>query len=321
MAGTRRTEACGTSRRRFHAWLLAFLVVACAIALTIRSAQAWRGAEAAVAGRVPEDDAAAQRPLASWAAVGGAPAAVRAADGVAAAPNNYATPKKTPTAKPAEQVQATKKHTKKVKASPKKVVKKSVKVVTITARSTVTVLKTPTPTARVVTVTATVQQTRTPTATAQAVSRTPSVKTKAPYCRFWIKNCNIAAENRQICFTGENIDEYTCIQIGCCWQSNNNNNNNNNKAPPCYRAIWAPVCNLRCDFSNFLTGTEGVSATPAAQQDAAAATSTNDQSANTNSGGNRSGGSSGNTGAASATATGSGNPFAGLNNLLNGLNS
>ncbi|KAK4536542.1 hypothetical protein CDCA_CDCA09G2567 [Cyanidium caldarium] len=316
MAGTPCTEACETPRRRFHAWLLAFLVAACAIALTIGSAQAWRGAEAAVAGRVPEDDAAVQRLSAARTRFDGAPAAVRAAGGVAAAPNNYATPKKTPTVKPAEEVQATKKQTKKVIESPKKVVKKSVKVVTITARSTVTVLKTPTPTARVVTVTRTVQQTRTPTATVQAVSRTPSIKTKAPYCRFWIKNCNIEAENRQICFTGENIDEYTCIQIGCCWQSNNNNNNNNNGAPPCYRAIWAPVCNLRCDFSNFLTGTEGVSATPAAQQDAAAATSANDPSANASSGG-----SSSNSGATAASATSSGNPFAGLNNLLSGLNS
>jgi hypothetical protein len=208
-------------------------------------------------------------------------------------------PTKKETKKPKKKVQKVKK-TVVVTATPEVIVKPSEVVVTVTALATVT--KTPTPTPVHVTVTEVATQAVTVTASAEvaAVSRTPTPLPKKVICRFWMKNCNIQEINRQICFTGENIDQFTCEQIGCCWQTIKSQ-----KAPACYRAIWAPVCNLQCNFQAYLTNGEGVSQTPLVQATSSQKKSGDAPSRSSN--------------ATQDTTQNSGNAFADLQNELSGL--
>jgi hypothetical protein len=199
-----------------------------------------------------------------------------------------------------EKVQKVKK-TVVVTAPPKVIVKPTEVVVTVTAVATVT--KTPTPTPVHVTVTALATEAVTVTASVAvaAVSVTQTPIPQKVICRFWMKNCNIQEINRQICFTGENIDQFTCEQIGCCWQPIKSQ-----KAPTCYRAIWAPVCNLQCNFQAYLTGGQGVSETPLVKATSAKTDSTSDAP-------------SGSSNTTQTSQLSSGNVFSGLQNALSGL--
>ncbi|KAK4531623.1 hypothetical protein CCYA_CCYA08G2480 [Cyanidiococcus yangmingshanensis] len=213
------------------------------------------------------------------------------------------TPKPKKTVKP---IVTPKKKVKKVKktvvvtSTPKVIVKPTEVVVTVTALATVT--KTPTPTPVHVTVTEVATRAVTVTASAEvaAVSRTPTPLPKKVICRFWMKNCNIQEINRQICFTGENIDQFTCEQIGCCWQPIKSA-----KAPACYRAVWAPVCNLQCNFQAYLTNGEGVSQTPNVQATSSQKSSGDAPNHSSN--------------ATQDTTQSSGNAFASLQSELSGL--